>query len=265
MSTSEATLLHHIEAGDSAQPTVLLLHGFMGTAADWKPIIEQLALSFHCLAVDLPGHGASVEWPDHQFAMDATAQAIADVLDARRIDSCKLVGYSMGGRLALYFALHFPERCSKLVLESASPGLKTGTERAARREMDEQRAVRLETDDFDEFVHDWYEQPLFSSLKRHDGLVEHMIAARQQNHPQALAKSLRGIGAGQQPALWERLAALQVPTLAVAGALDAKYVGITRKMEGASDHIQIAIVPEAGHNVHAEQPALFLDLLTRFL
>ena len=261
----EASLLHHIEAGDPSRPTVLFLHGFMGSSADWKPVLTEIAPSYHSLAVDLPGHGASTAWPDNQWLMAATAQALAHVLDVHHIGACALVGYSMGGRLALYFALHFPDRCNRLLLESASPGLKTAAERAARHDQDEQRAVRLETEHFDEFVRDWYGQALFSSLARHEGLVEQMIAARQRNDPQALARSLRGMGTGRQPSLWERLAALQVPTLAVAGALDTKYVDIARQMETASEQVQVSVVPEAGHNVHAEQPALFLDLLTSFL
>ncbi|HMB91530.1 MAG TPA: 2-succinyl-6-hydroxy-2,4-cyclohexadiene-1-carboxylate synthase [Rhodothermales bacterium] len=261
----EAALLHHIAAGDPSRSTVVLLHGFMGSSADWKSVIQHLASSYHCLAVDLPGHGASSVWPASRFTMAATAEALVDVLYAHHIDSCSLVGYSMGGRLALYFALRYPHRCGKLLLESTSPGLKTAHERAARRKVDEQRAVCLETEDFDEFVRDWYAQALFSSLAQHEGLAERMIAARQRNDPRALAQSLRGMGTGQQSSLWERLAALQVPTLAVAGALDAKYVDIARQMKAASDQIQMAIVPEAGHNVHAEQPASFLDLLIRFL
>jgi 2-succinyl-6-hydroxy-2,4-cyclohexadiene-1-carboxylate synthase len=237
----------------------------MGASVDWSTVVEQLAPSFNCLAVDLPGHGASREWPKAQFTIDATAQALADVLDNKDVDCCAVVGYSMGGRLALYFALHFPERCTQLVLESASPGLATPAERVARRNLDEEHALRLETDGFDEFLRDWYQQELFSSLAQHDGLVDAMITARRQNNPHALAQSLRGMGTGRQPSLWERLVALQVPTLAIAGALDAKYVVLAHQMAARSTQLQTSIVPDAGHNVHAEQPSAFLDLIVDFL
>ena len=244
---------------------VLFLHGFMGSSDDWAEMIEVLADTCHCLAVDLPGHGASTGLTDEVYTMDGATQALVEVLDEHSIAQCTVVGYSMGGRLALYFALRFPQRCRALVLVSASPGLATAEERAARRAVDAERAERLEREDVDRFLNEWYHQTLFASLARHEGLIEQMTARRRRNDPRELARSLRGMGTGSQSSLWERLPALQVSTVAVAGALDPKYVEIARRMASLSDRVRTVVVPEAGHNVYAEQPRRFITLLDSFL
>ena len=258
-------MLHHKASGNTAKTAVLFLHGFMGSSDDWVGVMTELADAYHCLAVDLPGHGASTGLADGLYTMDGAAQALVDVLDEHGIERCAVVGYSMGGRLALYFGMRFPERCRVLVLESASPGLATAAEQAARRSVDEARAGRLEREDFDTFLNEWYRQPLFASLAGHEGLVEQMMARRRTNDPREVARSLRGMGTGCQPSLWERLAAWRVSTIAMAGGLDAKYVGIARRMAALSDAVHAVIVPEAGHNVHAEQPGRFTALLESFL
>ena len=258
-------MLNHLTSGSDQHPTVLFLHGFMGSANDWTDVMAGLGQDYHSLAVDLPGHGSSTGLSEETYTMDGASQALVDLLDERGVERCAVVGYSMGGRLALYFALHFPERCRKLVLESASPGLKTGQEREARCVLDEERAVRLETGDFETFLHAWHRQPLFASLAGHDGLVRQMIDRRRINDPRELARSLRGMGTGRQPSLWERLSELRVSTCAVAGALDRKYVGIAGRMARGSRYVHAAVVEEAGHNVHAEQPRRFVTLLDTFL
>ena len=258
-------MLNHITSGSAQNAAVLFLHGFMGSARDWAGVMADVANAYHGLAVDLPGHGGSTGLDNADYTMDGAAQALAHLLDERGIDRCAVVGYSMGGRLALYVALCFPERCRALVLESASPGLPTARERQARRDVDEARAVRLETEDFEIFLNEWYRQPLFASLARRQGLTERMVARRLTNDPRELARSLRGMGTGRQPSLWERLSELRVSTCAVAGALDRKYVEIAGRMAALSPRMRAVTIPEAGHTVHAEEPRRFITLLQTFL
>jgi 2-succinyl-6-hydroxy-2,4-cyclohexadiene-1-carboxylate synthase len=125
--------------------------------------------------------------------------------------------------------------------------------------------VRLETGDFGEFVADWYRQPLFASLARRERLLERTVEARWRNDPGELARALRGMGTGSQPSLWSELAGLRAPAIAVAGELDGKFVRIADRMAAASQRVQAAVVLGAGHNVHAEAPQAYLDLLRRSL
>jgi 2-succinyl-6-hydroxy-2,4-cyclohexadiene-1-carboxylate synthase len=257
--------LSYTLSGPTRYPTVLFLHGFMGSAADWRDVTTVLGDRVRCLAADLPGHGASLGLPPEEYTVDGAARALLDLLDELGIERSIVVGYSMGGRLALYFALRHPERCAGLFLESASPGIEKAAEREAWRYADEEKAKRLASSDFGEFLADWYRQPLFASLARCEGLVERAVEERRRNYPAELARSLRGMGAGNQPSLWGELSRLQAPVLAVAGALDEKYAMIADRMASFNPKIRLAVIPGVGHNIHLESPSAFIALLRRFL
>jgi 2-succinyl-6-hydroxy-2,4-cyclohexadiene-1-carboxylate synthase len=252
-------------SGNPHRPAILFLHGFMGSATDWSDAISALNERFYCVAPDLPGHGASLGLPPEAYTVEGATRALLALLDELDIERSAIVGYSMGGRLALYLALRHPERCSGLSLESASPGIEDATEREARRRSDEERAKQLEAGNLASFLRDWYQQPLFASLARREELVEEIIEARMRNDPIELARSLRGMGTGHQPSLWDGLDALHVPAVAVAGELDEKYARISRRIAGSSPNARAVVVPDAGHNVRLEAPKAYLALLKRSL
>lgn len=237
----------------------------MGSSADWLDVTSALEDRFRCIAPDLPGHGASLGLPSGSYSFEGAARATVRTMDDLDVGRATFVGYSMGGRLALYLALRYPRRCAGLFLESASPGLEDAAVREARRRSDEEKAARLESGDFEEFLVDWYSQPLFASLARREGLVEATISSRRGNDPAELARSLRGMGTGTQPPLWGELAELEVPALAVTGEFDQKFVALARRMAGTSPNVRAAVVPGVGHNVRAEDPGAYLDLLEGLL
>jgi len=233
----------------------------MGSGADWAGAISALDERFYCVVPDLPGHGASLGLPPEAYTIEGAARMLLHLLDELDAERPVVVGYSMGGRLALYLALRHPERCSRLFLESASPGIKDPVEREVRRRADEERAARLGSGDLAGFLEDWYRQPLFASLARHEGLLRETIEARLRNDPGELARSLRGMGTGNGPSLWGELGALRAPALAVAGELDEKYVGVAARMASLGPRVRTAVVAGAGHNVHLEAPGAYLALL----
>lgn len=245
--------------------TVLFLHGFMGSSEDWRGVTAALEGRFRCLVVDLPGHGASVELSPATYTIEGATRALLDLLDELEIERPVLAGYSMGGRLALYFALRYPERCAGLFVESVSPGIEDASEREARRRSDEEKAARLESGDLEEFLRDWYRQPLFAPLARDEERLRETIQTRLRNNPVELARSLRSMSTGSQPSLWGELAVLGVPALAVAGELDGKYVRISRRIASLSTRTRAVVVPGVGHNVRLEAPGEYLALLERFL
>lgn len=256
-------MLHYCTHGVPDGRPLCFLHGFMGAGTDWRPVVSALEEEAFSLTLDLPGHGASLDGPDHLYCMEGATQALADVLDDARVDRCTLVGYSMGGRVALYFALFHPGRVHRLVLESASPGIDDEAARAERRALDAERARRIR-EDLDAFLRDWYRQPLFASLRRHD-LVAEMVARRRANDPAELARALRGLSPGRQPSLWGRLEDLSPRTLVLTGALDDKYAETTAEATARIPDARRVLVPGAGHNVHAERPQAFLAHLVHFL
>ncbi len=257
--------LSYTVSGDPRRQAILFLHGFMGSGADWAEGILALDERFYCVAPDLPGHGASLEMSPERYTIEGATRALLGLLDDLDIERAALVGYSMGGRLALYLALHHPERCSGLFLESGSPGIESEAEREARRRSDKEKVARLQSGDLEDFLDDWYWQPIFASLARDEDRLRTTIEARLRNDPTELARSLCGMGTGQQPSLWSELGALRVPALAVAGELDKKYVAVAHRMGSINPLVRAAVVTGAGHSVRLEAPEAYLALLERFL
>lgn len=199
--------------------------------------------------------------------MANTAVALIHLLDELKISQCFLVGYSMGGRLALYLTLHFPHRFSKVVLESASPGLATITEREERIRRDEQIARKLERsverNDFIAYLSNWYNQAIFGLIKTHPH-YQVLLETRLQNNPIELAKSLRFMGTGQQPPLWEKLKENTVPMLLLVGKYDEKFVDINGKISNFCTFCQLEMIDKVGHNIHFENTLAFVESVRRF-
>ena len=237
----------------------------MGNLQVFNETINLLDTRFSYLAIDLPGHGQTrVEDREELYNMQNTALALIELLDSLAIKKCLLVGYSMGGRLALYLSLNFSHYFKKVVLESASPGLKTQQQRNIRIEKDLELAQKLESSDFSLFLSDWYSNPLFNSLKNHPNFSE-LVAKRLENNPLKLAKSLRNLSTGCQPSLWEKLQDNKIPTLLLVGKCDRKFREINTEMYNLGQYFQLEIVKECGHNIHWENPHGFAKVIKKFL
>jgi 2-succinyl-6-hydroxy-2,4-cyclohexadiene-1-carboxylate synthase len=247
-------------------PALMLLHGFTGDVSTWEPFLEVWS-GFTTVRVDLIGHGGS-GCPDDpgRYSMQRAVDDLGGVLDHLGIDETALLGYSLGGRVALHFALARPERLWGLILESASPGIEDEQERARRAGADNALADSLLRDGIEPFVDRWQAQPLFESQSRLPAAVQgRQRRQRLGQSPPGLANSLRGMGAGRQEYLLSRLPGLSVPTLLLAGAIDGRYVSLLRLMEAALPDVSIDIVPDAGHAAHLEQPARFGRAVKAFL
>lgn len=231
----------------------LLLHGFMGSGADWAGVRAQLRIEGPFLTPDLPGHGEAVELEPEAYSLDSAVDALADLLDGPAV----VAGYSMGARVALHLAVRHPDRVGALVLVSGSPGLRTDDERAARRQLDARRAAEI-TDDFAAFLDAWYRAPLWSGLS--DALRVWLLTWRLENDPAELAKALDGMGVGQQPSYWDALADLHCPVWALAGVRDDKYLQLLKEMAEAGP-VQPVVVPDAGHALLVEAPEAVADAI----
>ncbi len=257
--------------GPSQGPRVVLLHGFTGSSASWEGVAPALAQAgYRVWAPDLLGHGHTDAPDDPQrYTMAQVAADLVALFQHRELSlegqPLHLLGYSMGGRLALYLALDHPEWIHSLVLESASPGLDDPIQRGARRRQDEALAARILAQGIPSFVEAWERLPLWASQARLSPEVRRRLRQqRLQNRPQGLANSLRGMGTGAQPSLWPRLAELQMPVLLLVGAEDAKYVALGRRMAACIPSARLRVVPQAGHTVHLEQPEAFIRHLLDF-
>ena len=219
---------------------LVLLHGFTQTGASWDGVVRELAGRYRALAPDL-GAGP---W-----------EAELDRLEARAPPAFTLAGYSMGGRLALALALRLRQRVRRLVLVSASPGLRDDGERAARRAADEALAERIEAIGTDAFAREWAAQPLFAGQAPEVAAAAH--ADRLRRSAAEHAAQLRGLGTGVMPPLWDRLGELAVPVTLIVGERDAKFRAIAERMG-----FPTIVVPGAGHAVQLEDPAAVAAHLT---
>jgi 2-succinyl-6-hydroxy-2,4-cyclohexadiene-1-carboxylate synthase len=254
------------EARNSA-PTLALLHGFTGSAAGWGRQFDTLAnYGLRVIAIDLLGHGQSDAPEDPQrYAIERCQQDILAVLQELDVSKGQaiLLGYSMGGRIALYTA--FSGYFRALILESSSPGLEDPAEREQRHLSDEILAASIEREGIPAFIERWENLPLFASQKTLPIECRQTLhRQRLQNSATGLAQSLRGVGTGVQPPLYAQLPTLHIPVLLIAGELDTKFTAIARRMVEMLPQSQLRIVSGAGHTVHLERPQEFASLVGDF-
>lgn len=254
-----------VERAGSGRPLVLL-HGFTGSKSNWRHIIPALTEDHTVIAIDILGHGESDKPDDaHRYRMEYVGNDIIKLIRAMTTASITLLGYSMGGRLALYLAVHYPDEIERLILESASPGLASEEARLQRRNSDEQLTERIEREGIPAFVDYWENIALFESQKQLPEVVQaELHTQRLNNSALGLANSLRGMGTGVQPSLWEKLTQVQQPTLLLTGEFDAKFHAIAEQMKTQMPDAQHISVPHAGHTIHLEQPEIYLHHVQAF-
>ena len=235
-------------------PAVVLVHGFTQNHRCWGSLPASLARRHRVIAVDAPGHGLS---SDVRADLWETAAHLA-ILD----DHAAFVGYSMGARMVLHTAITHPERVDRLILVSGTAGIDDPTERAARRERDNELAASIERDGLDAFLTRWLDQPLFATLP----LDARDADARRENTVEGLASSLRLAGTGTQEPLWERLRALTMPVLLVSGALDERFTAHAKRMASLiGSNATVHTIDDAGHACHRERPDEFARVLEAWL
>jgi len=245
-------------------PALMLLHGFTGSGQGMARLAESFEDRFDVLAPDLPGHGRSPVPANYSF--DAAVSDLLATLAASGHRRACWLGYSMGARLALACAARDPRSAASLVLVGARAGIADPAERRARRQQDEALAARIETAGIEAFVDAWMAQPLFATQRRL-GESFHAAARRErlENRPQGLAASLRALGPGAQPPLFDALAGIEAPALLVTGALDEKFVAIAHDLARRLPRAEVCEIADAGHAVHLERPAAFLAAASEFL
>lgn len=236
-------------------PAIVLLHGFTGDASTMQVLTERLAPSHTVVVPNLIGHGGSTG-PDDHYSVDAMAAQVVEIVAALGFPApIDLVGYSMGGRVALTLACRFPAQVASLTLVGASAGLATAEEQAERRAADEALAASILTDGLGSFVDRWMANPLFATQSRLG--ADFLAAARAQrmaNSPEELARSLLGAGTGTMRPLHDLLATCAMPVSLVVGADDAKFRDIAASLAGSLPAARVATIDDAGHAAHLEQP-----------
>jgi 2-succinyl-6-hydroxy-2,4-cyclohexadiene-1-carboxylate synthase len=236
--------------GNGIAPSTLLLHGFTGSATDWA----DLGIQSPALAIDLPGHGCSPA-PTHvgEDCFDAEIGRLLGQLPAS-ID--RLVGYSLGGRIALGLLRLAPERFQAAVIIAADPGLTDPAERSARRDADRRWLALLREQGIAEFVSAWEAQPLFASQA---GVPRQRLEAQRRQRlaqsAEGLARSLECFGLGQMPPTWNTIRSWRGRLHWISGDADPKFAHIAARVAVLRPPTALTLLPGIGHNPLIESPA----------
>ena len=259
--------LEHLTEFDPSKKNILFLHGFTGSANDWTKIFEKIDRRFNKIALDLIGHGKSSSPASvNYYVADSLINQIEKVFNDLRLKETILCGYSMGGRVALNFALAKPDMIKGLILESASAGFKNGKEREARKKSDEELAAYIENNSLEDFTTMWFDQELFGTLRRFSNeKLKRMKGERAKNSKTGLANSLRGFGAGVMPYFVPELVKLKMPVFLITGGLDGKFTQINQNLKKSFPTAKHKILTTAGHNTHLEEPKKFMEAVNSFL
>jgi 2-succinyl-6-hydroxy-2,4-cyclohexadiene-1-carboxylate synthase len=227
---------------------VTFVPGFMQRGEAWQPVAARLAERYRCTCLDL------CTW--------TFEERVEEILAAVTAGSA-LVGYSMGGRLALHAALREPDRIGALVLVGVSAGIEDRAAREDRRRSDESLAEWMERRSIEEVVERWERNPVFETQPPE--LLAWQRPGRLSHDPRLLAQLLRSAGQGVLEPVWGRLGSLTCPVLLSAGEQDRRYAGAAGRMADRLPNARVRLVPDAGHAPQLEAPVEFSRLLAEFL
>lgn len=235
------------------------LHGAVGMAADWRGFAKHLAESgIGSRAVDLWRFLDCCPMPLDDFAQALNAEASGEIF---RGSGRSLLGYSMGGRMALHALLKENHPWQAAVIVSAHPGLEIEPDRAARRSDDAAWATRALAGDWQEFLKDWNAQSILGTTPLRDRQASGSLIMRRRE----IARSFVDWSLGTQEPLWDRLAEISIPVLWIAGENDPKFLALAERAVPLMPHATLAIAPGAGHRVPWDADSWFAAQVARFL
>jgi 2-succinyl-6-hydroxy-2,4-cyclohexadiene-1-carboxylate synthase len=246
----------------SAEDLVVLLHGFLGSPGDFEGV-RQFLPDCKVYCPDIPGHG-DFKIDENDSSDTLLTKLAADILEHAGGRKIILVGYSMGGRLAMWISRRIKGHLSAMVLISASPGIIDFEQRQQRCAGDSNLSADLKNGVLKTFLENWYQQPLFAPLLKVHSLID-LISKRINADPIQLAMALEKLGVGQQPDFWPLLTARKFPLLYLAGNLDIKYSAIAAKLAMKRASIVVGVLEECGHALHLEQPEELAQFICTFL
>jgi 2-succinyl-6-hydroxy-2,4-cyclohexadiene-1-carboxylate synthase len=235
-------MLHSRCLGSQSSPPLFFLHGLLGSSQDFFPIMEELQSDFYCVSLDLPGHGSSPLIKPLSFA--TVLDALKDTIKCYTLNPAGLVGYSMGGRLALLLEATYPHLIHQLAILSAHPG--AFPQELPKLKQQEQKWIALLKKNFSSFLSQWYTQPLFHTLDQ-----EKILKKRLANDHSALAEIMEALTLSKQHPLWAHLSETNTPILWLYGEYDRKYESLYRLLPA---HFAQLSIPKASHAIHIENP-----------
>ncbi|QYJ88134.1 2-succinyl-6-hydroxy-2,4-cyclohexadiene-1-carboxylate synthase [Shewanella mesophila] len=248
--------------GDPSKPALVLLHGFLGNKQDWQTLMPRLSQHFYCVCLDLPGHGDSPSITLDKPGFVQVSQVIEQTLAALNVSHFHLLGYSLGGRIALHIALLMPEKVLSMTLESCHYGLDSQVSRSERLQNDEQWDERLQHLTMTEFLTLWYRQAVFADLS--DDVRANLIKRRANNTAAALRSIYLATSLGQQQHLSNIPNQLVGDWHYFVGKQDKKFMHLAQQWQSKAP-IKLHFFENAGHNIHLVSSQAFCNTLIQHL
>jgi pimeloyl-ACP methyl ester carboxylesterase len=249
--------LHFETAGEG--PPLVVLHGFLGSADNWRSMSRSLGAHYKVLAVDLRNHGGSPHSDD--FDYDVMVGDLEEFIQRQKLTGIRLLGHSMGGRVAMQFAIDNAQAVDKLVIVDMAPKPYGSSQRnllQALRGLDLTRyhsygevdgALAAQVSDAA------LRQFLVKNLVRENGRLRWKI------HLEALYRNYHKLGRGLEP---ER--PFDKPTLFIRGG-QSNYIGDADMplIQRIFPRAELVSLAGAGHWVHVDRPAEFFAAVVNFL
>lgn len=239
------------------QLNLVALHGFTGFGGSWAPVAS-FSPEYNWITPDLPGHGSC--------RLPVTLEAALNLID-NSVGKAKplLMGYSMGGRLAIHYAVEHADRIKGLVLIGAHPGLEDADTQAQRLEYDNSLSKSILEGGLKAFWRKWAQHPLLASQKSMPKPIKALLTkGRKQHTAEGLASALLAYSQGLLRPLWGDLHKVTCPILLVAGANDPQAIQNAQRMQLLCHQATVAIIPEAGHAAHWENMPVFTETLKKY-
>lgn len=282
--------------GNPELPPVVLLHGFMQSSTSWDSIARSLTNRFCVYVLDFIGHGltekskkpARYTYEDMAASVDYFLRKVVCAQEKRgrekrvhtrrdltnrsqtkhtQIKRAHVIGYSMGGRIALRLLQTSSDVLASVVLESCNLGCATQAERTEAAQRNQGWVDRIQHDGMEAFVNYWETLPMFATQKEL-GWDKLLHVSRAANDPTSMVLCLQGSGKQAMPLTEVTLEAVRtqrqmgLPMLYIYGDKDAKSAAVAATLE--AEGVLVSVIP-AGHNVHLEAPMLYLKEVVHFL
>lgn len=242
-------------SSEAGLATIILIHGFTGNGESWREVAERIGGRRKVVSIDLPGHDGATPIAEEESGFGGAVDRLAVALRNAGMRSSHVVGYSLGGRVALGLMARHPVLVRSATLIGSHPGLRSEKEREERAAVDGKWIDILDGEGIEAFVEQWEKLPLFASqAKLGEETLATQRATRLSHNAAALAASLRTMGLAAMPNYWDRLRDLDIPVHLVVGGEDEKFVGLAKTMCTWLRDSKMTVIPGAGHNLVLEAP-----------
>lgn len=254
---------YHIEIKGEGKP-IICLHGFSENLSTWNLLKLD---EYQLILIDLIGHGESDKpYLRKYYSLKVMIKHLNKLIYQLGLKKYSMLGYSMGGRVALAYVLAYPNEIHKLILESASYGEYGFINRLKRRGSDLNLAKSIQENGIDWFNEYWSNLSIFKSQRTLPKAIKDEISKRRLlNEADALSNTLICTGQGKFPCLKNKIVNIRAPILYISGEYDEKYKKIGSEFEKLNINVKHKVVKGSGHNTHIEKPEAFIEVLSKFL